>query len=569
MPVKNSHQLFESIASDIIQRYHPSVDDIRIVCESACVTDEFVKSIRIPIRISNHRLEGNFLLFLIPQSQYFITSVLGSSVNATSSKYVVLLDCDNCVTVASVLELCWQNKLLNVVVALTQNNNTPIYTYFPFREGSCFDPSPVLIDWFVGSFEFNVDLFPQRKVWNLHNCTLKVSSFTYGVVHIDGGQIKGPFARVFRAVAGAMNFSWDLINVAGEEQFGLISGPKKSGLRRDVYTGQAQLGFQFLQPMDFHYLDYDSLAMTLCVTWCVPVTYKTKTLWWLVVGEFAPSIWFMLFISGVIIIATDLVSQKNNRQPDAVYKYDMFLNVLGAFLQASGRSPRYSSFHLRTLWISWAMSSVVLSTAYIGALNSFRTAPVLKYAINNLEELADSEYQAWYAKGLKEVIDINKAINPAVSRLVSKAVMYSPDQRRDLINRLRSRNITALMMDKICHLTAMNLKVDLHPLPDDCMQMSTFHLFVMEKNSVYTEVVSILMGRLTQAGVVQKSVLEMKNSSASSNFHLRPLHVRAMLSAFVLLGGGLLFSLTVFVVECTLFSFSGKMKERLLFMFVG
>ena len=209
-----SGTLLESVASSIIKYYAAVMYDAQIICESTCVSDEFLKTIPVPFQLSKPILHEKSFLFLLPQTKSFIKRVLNGTVNFTKSKYIVLIDGGNCTTVAWILEQCWHRKLLNVVVIPLQNNSSPIYTYFPFREGFCFDPSPFQIASFTNTSVFNIELFPERKVWNLQNCTLKVSSFNFNPgIYFDGTGMHGHYSPVFRAVADAMNFSLSLIHI--------------------------------------------------------------------------------------------------------------------------------------------------------------------------------------------------------------------------------------------------------------------------------------------------------------------------------------------------------------------
>jgi len=545
-----SGTLLESVASSIIKYYAAVMYDAQIICESTCVSDEFLKTIPVPFQLSKPILHEKSFLFVLPQTKSFIKRVLNGTVNFTKSKYIVLIDGGNCTTVAWILEQCWHRKLLNVVVIPLQNNSSPIYTYFPFREGFCFDPSPFQIASFTNTSVFNIELFPERKVWNLQNCTLKVSSFNFNPgIYFDGTGMHGHYSPVFRAVADAMNFSYEFLITDG--WFGGASGPNKTGVRGDVYTGRAHLGFTFFIPADLNYLDYDALAMTGCLTWCVPGTFRNKSVWWLIVGEFTPEVWLLLFISAAsiklaTIILAHWLNQVDGHNSDAV----VYMNIWAALLQTPGNITQYKSISLRLVWVGWLVSSVVLSTLYLGAQKSLRTTRHSERSVKNLEELAETGFQAWYAGNLGKIVCESALTSPAVARMWSNSRTFPPDQYGALFKLLRFGNITALLSDKVCRslAEAYVTELELYPIPNACMHTSQINFFAMAKKSVFTETISIVMGRLTQAGLIQKSFAENKQASGADIKHT-PITLRDMLPMNLLLGFGLLTSFLTLLVE--------------------
>jgi len=427
------------IASTIIKRYSRLIRDIQMICENTCFSDEFLKTLRIPTQLTNFHLHEDSLLFMLPESQSFISSVLDSAVNATKSKYVIFLHRKECATVAWIFEQCWKNKLLDVVVISVESNTSRIYTYFPFGRAKCFDPAPVSIENSTDHFSLKAALFPKRKVWNLQDCILKVSSFKlHPAVYFDNLEMKGWLSPIFKTVAQHMNFRSEFIHTEGEEWSGGVSEPNKTGVRGDVFTGTAELGFMILQPIDFNYLDYDSLAMTGCVTWCLPATYKEKSVWWLIIGGFKPYVWLLLLVSGIGMVVADYVSRQGNLRICANGKYLMYMTVLAPLLQASEITSRHSSTSFRFLWVCWLVSSLVLSTAYLSSLKSLRTAPFMEYSVKNLDDLANAGFEAWYEEGMADTVDDISEINPAIRRIKSKSVIYPPGMTSVMIDLLQS-----------------------------------------------------------------------------------------------------------------------------------
>jgi len=497
------------------------------------------------------------MILVIAQSEFFVESVLDNAKNSTKAKFVILIECEESSSnIALILEHCWRYKFLNVVVIPSKNKVIKIYTYFPFREGMCFDHTPVLIDSFNNSSTFNNGIFPRRKVWNLQNCTLKISSFDYHpIIYFENMKMEGLYSPVFYAMAGSMNFSPQFVFT--DEWFGGVSGPKKTGVRGEVFSGRAHLGFTFLGPLDFDYLDYDSLPMTGCLTWCCPGSFKKKSLWWLVVGEFSPAVWMMLILSAAGTIATDFVIRKFGPQHWAKPNSGMYIKVWGALLQGSGVMPSYSTLPLRAFWTCWLILSVVLATAYLSTLKSFQAAPHTAFSPNNLEELADTGLQAWYHKGFVPIINAISESNAAVAKLRSNSFIFPQDMYGAMINRLRHKNITGIMSDNLCQIYSKIFANEfvLFPVPDACMQMSSWHFFVMERKSVFSEAVRSRMSILTQAGIVQRTWSGNQTLSKGQNITQKALSLEKILPAFLVLIYGLIVSSVVFLLEKVLIAF--------------
>jgi len=128
-------------------------------------------------------------------------------------------------------------------------------------------------------------------------------------MHFEDKLMKGLYAPIFYAVVKSMNFNPQL--TLTDQWFGFVAGGNEAvGLRGDVYTGRAHLGFSMLNPLDFEYLDYDSLPMTACVTWCCPGGFKKNSVLWLVALEFSLMVWTMLVLAFVGTLAIDFIFRK-------------------------------------------------------------------------------------------------------------------------------------------------------------------------------------------------------------------------------------------------------------------
>ena len=197
VPSTRPDSTWESLAIAIIQRQLRLPYVVRINTEKTSVSDNFLKTLSVPVQLSKSYAYENSLVFVVAHSKLFVSDFLDSAAYSTRSKLVFFVDCEECAPVAWILEQCLKYQFLNVVAVPITHSPLRIYTYFPFAEGVCFDSTPVLIDSFTNSFGLSVELFPQHKVWNLHNCTLKVSSFRSRGITFDHGKIRGKFSSVF------------------------------------------------------------------------------------------------------------------------------------------------------------------------------------------------------------------------------------------------------------------------------------------------------------------------------------------------------------------------------------
>ena len=107
-------------------------------------------------------------------------------------------------------------------------------------------------------------------------------------------------------------------------------------------------------------------------------------------------------------------------------------------------------------------------------------------------------------------------------------------------------------MDKQCAiLPAMyEGKLDVYPVPEFCMQVTSLHLFVLEKKSVYTEAVKVLMSRMVQAGLVQRRFSRAISVSRKTEIIKRPaVTLQNLFPVLLLLFFGSTVGFLVFVFE--------------------
>ena len=118
----------------------------------------------------------------------------------------------------------------------------------------------------------------------------------------------------------------------------------------------------------------------------------------------------------------------------------------------------------------------------------------------------------------------------AVAQMKSQSVRYGSERIPYVLTRFQYKSITLLLFDNECNdfLQRYKEQFDAYYLPDSCMQVTTWHFFVMRKNSIFNEAVSVIVG-LTQAGIVKRSMSQDKPKTGNTDRKSEPISLKILL----------------------------------------
>lgn len=128
----------------------------------------------------------------------------------------------------------WESNIVNVILVMTnhpKNDDLLLYTYFPYAENECEHAQPVLLHR-LSPFTMlhpSVELYP-TKLSNFHGCPIRVATFDYPpytMLESDGSnrrKLRGMEGDMLQMISKALNFSIELVEVAGLDKWGEIYG---------------------------------------------------------------------------------------------------------------------------------------------------------------------------------------------------------------------------------------------------------------------------------------------------------------------------------------------------------
>ncbi|XP_055919395.1 uncharacterized protein LOC129951325 [Eupeodes corollae] len=145
-------------------------------------------------------------------------------------------------TLNQIMDFCLRSLIVHVNVFVENSNGTiTIYTYYPFSEKKCRDPTPVIYNRFSnGTFDWNKPSFP-LKIDNFWKCPLiAVFSDEPPFVVIDGDNVSG-FDRYFlNDLAASLNFTFRIVR-APENTGKILSNGTITGAFKLLNDGNGDL----------------------------------------------------------------------------------------------------------------------------------------------------------------------------------------------------------------------------------------------------------------------------------------------------------------------------------------
>ncbi|KFB41840.1 AGAP013520-PA-like protein [Anopheles sinensis] len=405
--------LLSMVASDILMHHfcHPfqpvqfyksreqdTVDAVLRLLRGRCVTNLGLVGHKDPPRTRN------VLFFDDPEELLHILSKFSYRRNDYSGRYLLVMTggCTNVQTLRNIFSELWKLNIVHVnVLVKYQNTSVEVYTYQPYTPKHCGTPSVKLVARFNEDCQRDVrdvDLYPQHRLNNFHNCTLQVGTFEakpYTILErkVDGFvEISGLEGNLVQLLAQRLQFRINVTEPPNRMQWGTI-GPKgnSTGTMELLQDGQVDfiIACMALDVTRNLYLKPGITHYTSRILFAVPQG-RPYTAFEKLFRPFRMDIWVMLsvYLVCVVVVVTGFSFMSTTARA-FIYGDGARMPLMRAFYLLFGGSvlPMPVRNFPRTLFVLWLLFTFVIRTLYQGSLYLYLQRSATYPPLSTLDEI--------------------------------------------------------------------------------------------------------------------------------------------------------------------------------------
>lgn len=321
--------------------------------------------------------------------------------------YLIVIDEKSEIEMKKVFEMFWKKFIFNVNIFRIDKSSYKgnLFTFLPFKENSCDDVTPVMINEF--DRKWKTDIFFPKKFKNLNKCPIKA-----GTVDIKPAVIVGKFNKtsgfeidILNNFATSLNFSVHFTLYPPETML-KIKNNSVTQLMAEVYNRKVDLifGLYSLQKsrMDFlsetKFLYFDSIIAV------VPPAVLIGSLQKLLL-PFDFFTWIalsvVLSISIVVIFFLKLCFKKHRDFIVGRNTRNHFLNLWNVILGGSLHNLPQKNF-ARFLLMCFVIFCLIIRSSYTGSLFNNIRKDISEREIKSISELDEMEYTFYVYESLAD-----------------------------------------------------------------------------------------------------------------------------------------------------------------------
>ena len=480
-------------------------------------------------------------------------------------------------TMRAVFEDMWKLYITNVNILITSPENddyeAQLYTYFPYTPYHCEKVFPVIRDYFHGEkFERGLDFYPE-KVKNLHGCPLTVAAFDYPpfmmltpqeIVNYYPDGFEGVLLRVLyqrlnftaKIQIPKLNRRWGLLTEEGQ-----ATGAMRMVLENEVnftlgFFGQSYVKNKFMG----HTISYYVSDQVLIVPPGNPYTALEKLFF-----PFRDSIWIAIFayfgVAFLLILVlkyTNVVVQKFVYGKRALTPCLNMMNICFGGAMPVLPSRNFARFLLG----SWMMYSLIIRSAYQGALYEYLQLPANKSIVKSFEELAGRHYNVYMVQNFTYIFD-------SLPDIRKRVIVSTPGHEAELLDNIQHSEVKGGILSTLETVSYMNKNLT---KTGGFYRMMNERAYVQQL-SIYSQKFSCLLrpfdyliNQLGSSGLIKQWASQSvdKRYLKEQSPHQEPkklsnAHLKGMYEIFLL---GLGLSFFVFILE--LLSLRNKRIKRIM-----
>ncbi|XP_063366688.1 uncharacterized protein LOC134655163 [Cydia amplana] len=366
-----------------------------------------VKSIHI-YENQNRSIDIQQAILFVTSSYEFHKFVGNLPKNVSSPSKIVTVVTTPILDLSNITKIAWKYHITDLLILIQNENQSEMYTYYPYSNNGCGNTSPIKVD-------FKESFFPS-KFKNLLGCQTRVGTWTavvkpYFKVNCVNGTspfFKGIFGNLFMLIAQHMNTTVKVLCVSYDTIYSLNEG--------DIHV---------LAPViseDWHTSVYQTTGIShfFEIVWCGPPQREIHA-WIKVLVPFMNIIIVLLcatFIALVVLLKIISKIEPINKSFHIVW------NILAILLGQEAKIVTQSRL-VNFLFALWIWFSMVVTTAYNGLLVKSLQTKLLEprfdtaaNAVNLVDGYGGAEwYKAWYKgtpiwNGFEEITLVEEVENP-------------------------------------------------------------------------------------------------------------------------------------------------------------
>ena len=400
-----------------------------------------------------------------------------------------------------------------------------------------------------------------RRKLGLQKDTLTACTFHFPpfiVIDEFDGSYSGVEVQIFAAISSSLGFKYKLQPPLDGLMWGEFDEVNKTGkgLRKDVFEGKVDVGFAqiFLtrpvnKQLDVAYpYDHDGYC------WFV-IKPPPLSKWYGVIRPLSLTVWFFLIIS--ILASLGFFCLFCLFHPNPEYSLGESVLILWALLLLESVPIRLKSLTLHFYIIPFLLGSMVLMTIYSSSLVSFLTIEIPQMPLDTLKDL-DTRFSGQLGS-MGDMDDMRKSSDEVHRRLSKRLVVYT-DQTCAL-NEAGEGKLSIVESKTFLQYKSREMFTNKYGesrmhIMKECWNYFPIS-FVLPKHSPYTELFSLKIHQLNEAGLIDKwkrdemdKVAKLAEQGNGAKLTLvRPLSIDDVQIPFMLLGISGILCIFVFLLE--------------------
>lgn len=575
LPTEPNYETFYECIYNITATYSEKRD---IIFLSEEITDldflsGLVNVIDRPIKVlgmNNLTTQQGFFIFLAQKNKVY-SKILDQIYLENSRFLLVWTEQDPSVLhMRSIFQEFWSFEVLDIIALVkTRYSRLGVSTYFPYTKTQCGSSgSPITIDFwspYYSAFTKKVNLFgKENKVYNLHGCPLKCAAAHRPpdsvIEHIRNKtyDLSGIGGLLFQTIVTKLNFTAEITRVIDvTSNYEAVFNNDSSALSIEVGINKVDIGFGiFTRLLDYHpdVLFVKEINMD-CFTWAVPRNAgKGPSMWTTYLGEFTDTTWYPIVLSLFLVVPIFYVLTRLAFQEKPTFQNWDFLTffVYYTFLGASVKGPQSNT--VRMFYAPWLFYSLVLIAAYNAQLGSYATIPTKAGNIENTADLLATDFSITGAPQMFHVLNASSNTSTTIRSLLNRFEVLPPGDFLTTVKKVVvTRRMAVFSTKGVLKYTNERLKANnmqTSYLQPGCLFRSPCSPLIVRRTSPFREPLLSITRRLFEAGILSRwETQAMQHSNSVSSQYEPKLYLEQMTAAFLLLFGGLLLSVLVFVGE--------------------
>lgn len=400
---------FHIINTDSLSLYE-SNDFLQEIMENAKYTVQLEHS-HVLRKLLNEKRNNVVILVENFESLRTILKKITSDQFKYNGYYLIVLTRGTIQEIQEIFRILWDIYIYNVGIIVEDKKFVSLVTFIPFEIGYCDDMKPKVINKFE-SGKWDSDVFFPNKFKNLHQCSIKMGTYSYEPIVTrkilrDGSlQLGGSDIEMLKGISEILNFKSEIYFDSETDGYGVIyDNGTYTGLVKDVINGHYQMIF------GFYFSTYNKCTSLSCSQpyFNVPLVLIIPPATLLTAFEklfqsFDAIVWILLtvtFFAGLVVIV--IINKQSKAVQNFVFGHKQMpiLNFLSITFGVSMYRLPCRNF-ARFLLMVFVLFCLVQRNLYVGSLFRFMQSDDHHKELSSLNEIVEKGFDIFMYHSYKE-----------------------------------------------------------------------------------------------------------------------------------------------------------------------